>query len=498
MADQTDMELLREFADRHTESAFTALVERHIPLVYSVALRSVGNGPDAQDVTQAVFLILTRKIPQLRQRLTLTGWLYETTRLTARQCLRTRARRQARDQEVYMQSTPDAAGDPVWRQLAPHLETVMSRLNEKERTLLALRFYENKTGAEAAALLGIREAAAHKRTARALEKLRQLFLKRGVSSTAAMLAGAISANSVQAAPAGLALKISAVAVAKGAAAGTSTLTLVKGALKIMAWTKMKTAVVVGAGLILAAGTTTVVFKGIQKHETPSQPLGKFQWQVESYSSELLNQAPPLVEIVPTKFPNAGGYINDNGKTMGLGDGFIFILADAYGTRWTRMIISTPLPPGQYDFISSLPSRAMEGLQQKIKTKFNIVAKRVLLDTNVFLLSVKNSNADGLRPSTSQNVYEGNGMGHFVGTNQTLSALAEMVENMYRIPILDRTGLTNRYDFSLAWDQYGKKVGNQYPNYPNLSGLKQALLDQLGLELVPGREPIEMLVVEKMN
>jgi uncharacterized protein (TIGR03435 family) len=74
----------------------------------------------------------------------------------------------------------------------------------------------------------------------------------------------------------------------------------------------------------------------------------------------------------------------------------------------------------------------------------------------------------------------------------------MLEEQFRIPVVDETGLTNRYDFNVTWDEYGKKVGNQYPNYPNLEGLKQALADQLGLELVPSREPIEMLVVEKVK
>jgi hypothetical protein len=85
-------------------------------------------------------------------------------------------------------------------------------------------------------------------------------MKRGLTLTAALIAGAISANSVQAAPAGLAQTISSIAVAKGAAASGSTLTLIKGALKIMAWTKTKTAIVVGASLLLATGTTTLVIQ----------------------------------------------------------------------------------------------------------------------------------------------------------------------------------------------------------------------------------------------
>jgi len=125
-----------------------------------------------------------------------------------------------------------------------------------------LRFFENKTGAETAALLGIREWAAHKRAERAVEKLRAFFTKRGIVLPAAALTAAISSNSVQAAPVTLAKIVTAVAIAKGAAASGSTLTLIKGALKIMAWSKMKTAIIVGIAVMLTAGTTTVVVKKI--------------------------------------------------------------------------------------------------------------------------------------------------------------------------------------------------------------------------------------------
>jgi hypothetical protein len=92
-----------------------------------------------------------------------------------------------------------------------------------------------------------------------LEKLRKFFTKRGVSSTTAILAGAISANSVQAAPVALAKTVSAVALAKGAAVSASTLILVKGALKLMAWTKMKTAIAAAIAVICAAGVSTGVY-----------------------------------------------------------------------------------------------------------------------------------------------------------------------------------------------------------------------------------------------
>ncbi len=224
MPDANDMELVRDYARQNSESAFAELVRRHINLVYSVAVRFTGNAGDAEDVTQAVFILLARKAGALDQgwprRLvanlnplggggaaatSLTGWLYETTRLTAAGFLRGQKRRQFWEQEACMESNLNAPDSgQLWRQLAPHLEAAMSRLAERDRTLLALRFYENKTGAETAALLGIREAAAHKRTARALEKLRSFFAKRGVDSTAAAIAENISAHSIQVAPVALA------------------------------------------------------------------------------------------------------------------------------------------------------------------------------------------------------------------------------------------------------------------------------------------------------
>jgi alpha-L-fucosidase len=93
---------------------------------------------------------------------------------------------------------------------------------------------------------------------RAVEKLRRDFFKRGINVSTAALSGAVLTRSVQAAPVALAKSVTAVAVAKGAAASTSTLTLIQGALKIMAWTKAKTAIVTAAAVILAAGVTTSV------------------------------------------------------------------------------------------------------------------------------------------------------------------------------------------------------------------------------------------------
>jgi RNA polymerase sigma factor (sigma-70 family) len=257
MPESDDIRLLKQYADENSESAFAELVTRYVDLVYSAALRSVGHAHAAEEITQAVFIILARKAKSLGDKTVLSGWLYQTARLTAANYLRTEIRRQNREQEAYMQSILNEPESEAWRQISPLLEDAMGRLGERDRNAIVLRFFENKSLGEVGVALGATEDAAKMRVNRALEKLRRIFSKRGVDSTAMGIAETISVNSIQAAPLALAKTISAVAITKGAAAGGSTLALVKGALKIMAWTKAKTAVV-AAVVILVAGTTTPI------------------------------------------------------------------------------------------------------------------------------------------------------------------------------------------------------------------------------------------------
>ena len=261
--------LLRQYADNNSDDAFAALVTRHINLVYSVALRQAGNPHDAQEITQAVFIILARKAASLRHDKALASWLFQTTRLTANNFIRSETRRRRREGEAYMQSVLDETGTEVWSRIAPLLDSAVAGLREKDRQAILLRFYEGRNLRDVGLAVGASEDAAEKRVNRALEKIRSFFAKRGVSSTTAILAGTISANSVHAAPMALAKTVTAVALAKGATASISTLTLIKGALKIMAWTKAKTTIVVSAGVLLATTATVAV----KRNEEPEFMAG---------------------------------------------------------------------------------------------------------------------------------------------------------------------------------------------------------------------------------
>lgn len=263
MQELDDIALLQAYAEGGSEDAFAALVARHINKVYSVALRHTGNPHQAEEITQAVFIILARKSRSLGKRVILEGWLYQTARLTALAFVRSELRRARREQEACVVSN-DYESDP-WPQIAPLLDTAIASLNETDRHVVVLRFIYGKNVKEVGAVLGANEGATRLRLHRAMEKLRRFFSKRGIVSTSEILAGAFSAHAVQTAPIGLAKAATALALAKAPAASASTLTLIKGALKIMAWTKVKTAVVAGAVVLLAARTPPITIKEIRQH-----------------------------------------------------------------------------------------------------------------------------------------------------------------------------------------------------------------------------------------
>src|SRR5262249_45058516 len=117
-----DMALVREYAAGGSEIAFEELVTRYVNLVYSAALRQVGEPPLAEEITQVAFVILARKAASLGPETILPGWLHRTACFVATDARRAQDRRVRREQEIYMQSLNDSrpeVSEEIWSQLAP-------------------------------------------------------------------------------------------------------------------------------------------------------------------------------------------------------------------------------------------------------------------------------------------------------------------------------------------------------------------------------------------
>jgi RNA polymerase sigma factor (sigma-70 family) len=214
----TDAELLRRYAADRSETAFAELVRRHLDGVYSSALRRVGFDTNlAQDVAQAVFIALARQSRALADHPFLTAWLYTTTRNEAVTTVRRERRRKTREavasamNETNNSTSAESAAD--WSRLSPILDDTIDQLSETDRAAILLRFIAQKPFAEIGAQLRLTEDAARMRVDRALNKLRALLAKRGLTSTSTALAVVLTNHAIASAPAALASGVTAAAIA---------------------------------------------------------------------------------------------------------------------------------------------------------------------------------------------------------------------------------------------------------------------------------------------
>jgi RNA polymerase sigma factor (sigma-70 family) len=252
---ENDFELLEKFSREHSQDAFTALVNRHLGLVYSAALRQVRSSHFAEEIAQSVFTSLARNATKLAPDTILTAWLYRATRNAAVDVIRTETRRQAREQlSLQMSAMNDSPAD--WSHIEPLLDEAMDSLDESDRTAILLRFFEKKSLAEVGAALGTSDDAAQKRVSRAVERLREHFANRKVAIASAALVALISANAVQAVPATL---VTTVATAAAVASTTLSTTTATTTIAIAMTTTQKIAV----SVLLAGAVAAGVYQGIQ-------------------------------------------------------------------------------------------------------------------------------------------------------------------------------------------------------------------------------------------
>src|SRR5688572_5110080 len=246
--DRPDWELLRDYARTGCDAAFAEVVRRYVDFVYSTALRRAHRDRHlAEDVTQAVFLILSRKAGTIRPGVVLSGWLHRAAGYAAANALkreyRHRRRRQALLESMSGQeptampehSATEGRESAEWEMIAPLLDGALDRLRRRDRDAVLLRFMQGKSHREVGEAIGITEEAARKRIGRALARLREFFVAKGVTVPAGALAAALAVNGVEAAPP--ALGAAMVGVTSAGSTSGAGVPLAVAALRMMALAK---------------------------------------------------------------------------------------------------------------------------------------------------------------------------------------------------------------------------------------------------------------------
>jgi uncharacterized protein (TIGR03435 family) len=158
-----------------------------------------------------------------------------------------------------------------------------------------------------------------------------------------------------------------------------------------------------------------------------------------------------------------------------------MMASAYGRRMSRLIFAVPIPDTRYDYISNLPERQAEALQQQIKKQFGLTARSEMIEKDVLILRVK---SPGTGPKRSAGQISGlQTRDSYSAHCQSLWGLNDYLELYLGAFVIDRTGLTGNFDIEFKWDSTPE-------------GLKRALEEHAGLELVPSHEALEFLTIEK--
>lgn len=210
-----DAELLARYVEEQSEHAFADLVARHIDLVYATVLRQIGDPHAAQDVTQGVFCLLLKKADGLKRTANLAGWLHRAACWKSSEHLRAQRRRRFHEHASTLQNTLVTTSAPAvdpWSEIAPVLDSTLDQLDEADRELILMRFYNRLPLKQIGGHLQIGEDAARMRLQRALGRLRQKLVDLlPIAVGAGMLEELLQNRASASAPAGWAARIASAA-----------------------------------------------------------------------------------------------------------------------------------------------------------------------------------------------------------------------------------------------------------------------------------------------
>ena len=270
-----DATLLQQYVEGGSQEAFASLTNRHINFVYGAALRHVHDKHVAEEITQAVFIVLARKASTLRHEAVLSSWLLSTTRYAALGHMKMAARRKRHERRAaeMAKTVWEEEADSRWPQYEGELDSALASLRESDRKAIVLRFYEHKSFDEIAKILGTAEEAARKRVSRAVEKMRGFFGVATRTLPATAVTYYLATKMTTAAPPMLASKVAATALESvGATAVSATPVASQLAQHIahhMAIVKAKWVITsIAAVLLVSVSGGVIVFHALNSSPNP--------------------------------------------------------------------------------------------------------------------------------------------------------------------------------------------------------------------------------------
>ncbi len=274
----SDRELLDRFVASRDETALTALMKRHGPLVLGTCRRLLPNSADAEDVFQATWLVLIRKAATLPWRNSIAGFLHEVAHNLAVNVRVAAVRRRDRERQARSAPPADPLAEITGRELLAVLDEELARLPDKYRSVLLLCYLEGQSREEVARQLRCPLATLKSRLQRGRDLLRAALARRGLTLSATLLAAALTEKTLRAAlPEQLVqttLRAAALAAAGQMSAGVISApvaALIQGATQAMFVSKLKVGLAFGLafGLLLAgAGLVTRQVLKAREQETP--------------------------------------------------------------------------------------------------------------------------------------------------------------------------------------------------------------------------------------
>jgi RNA polymerase sigma factor (sigma-70 family) len=298
-AERDDAGLLREYARTGSRDALGELARRHAGMVYAAARRQVGDLHLAEDVTQAVFILLSENASSIGDPARLVGWLYRTTRFAAANAMKIERRRKNYESKagLEMARCADEMDEKrQWQQLSPILDEAMAQLGQTDRQTILLRYFSGFTVRETARAMAVSEDAAKKRISRGLDKLRRILGSSGLVISAIALTAALESRAAEPAPPTLEHVVRAVVRGNTGAASKTAATIARNSVHFWTWP------VVGAAS--AASTLLIVLALWQIMGLQSAPAARAQNAVASTAPSPVtspsivqnDSGPPLLSV----------------------------------------------------------------------------------------------------------------------------------------------------------------------------------------------------------